>query len=243
MNKDYEYNIYIDESCHLENDKQPLMCIGYTKIPNSLYHQYKEEIKAIKLKHKSPTEIKWNKLSYSRIDLYKELIDYFFEKEIQFRAILVKNKHQLNHEKFNKGDHNSFYYTLVFFLLRNPWVNYLECPHKVILDIKDTRGKERLKKLDTRLNLEYNNKYKISSPFQFFQHIRSDENEFLQLADFFIGAITYKARKLHKEERASQVKSEILNYLEEKSGYKLDDGTNPLEEKFNIFDFQLQTKN
>lgn len=233
--------IYIDESCHLENDKLPLMCIGYTKIDSHNYETYKKEIKAIKLKHRSPTEIKWNKLSMSRIELYKELIDYFFEKEIQFRAILVKNKEQLNHTKFNKGDHNSFYYTLVFFLLRNPYVNLNQDKFKVVLDIKDTRGKERLQNLDLRLKQEYKKKQQQESPFHFFQHIRSDENEFLQLTDLFIGAITYKARKGHKEKNASEVKKSVINYLEKKSGYVLHDGTNPLEEKFNIFDFQLQT--
>ncbi len=233
--------IYIDESCHLENDQLPLMCIGYTKIDSSKYETYKKEIKAIKLKHHSPTEIKWNKLSMSRLDLYKELIDYFFQKEIQFRAILVKNKAQLNHSKFNKGDHNSFYYTLVFLLLKNPYVNFTHDQFKVILDIKDTRGKERLQNLDLRLKKEYKTKYQKESPFHFFQHIRSDENEFLQLTDLFIGAITYKARKAHKDENASEVKKKIVSYLEQKSGYVLHDGTNPLEEKFNIFDFQIQT--
>lgn len=242
MENNYEYNIYIDESCHLENDKQPLMCIGYTKIASENYTVYKEAIKSLKLKHKSPTEIKWNKLSYSRIELYKDLIDFFFDNEIQFRAILVKKKNELDHSKYNKGDHNSFYYTLVFLLLRNPWVNYLKTPHKVILDIKDTRGKERLNKLEARLNIEYRNTYNLNSPFNFFQHIRSDENEFLQLADFFIGAITYKARKLHEQENASKVKTEIVNYLENKSGYTIDDGTTPFEEKFNIFDFQIKTQ-
>ena len=237
-----EHIIYIDESCHLENDKQPLMCIGYTKIPAIRYEEYKEAIKAIKLKYKSPTEIKWNKLSYSRLDLYKALIDFFFDNEIQFRAILVKNKHQLNHEKYNKGDHNSFYYTLVFLLLRNPWVNLTNSPHKVILDIKDTRGKERLKMLVQRLTDEYQKRYNRDSPFNFFQHIRSDESEFLQLADFFIGAITYKSRKMHRKENASKVKVEIIKYIEEKSGYVLHDGTDPREEKFNIFDFRIQTK-
>ena len=88
--------IYIDESCHLENDQLPLMSIGYTKIDAENYEQYKEEIKTIKRKHHSPMEIKWNKVSFSRLDMYKDLIDYFFEKDIQFRAILVKNKSQLN---------------------------------------------------------------------------------------------------------------------------------------------------
>lgn len=234
-------SIYIDESCHLENDGHPLMCIGYTKLASHNYEDYKDGIKRIKLKHKSPTEIKWNRLSLSRLDLYKELIDFFFENEIQFRAILVKNKDELNHEKYNKGDHNSFYYTLVFLLLKNPWVNHNNAEHHVILDIKDTRGKQRLNKLETRLSQEYRRRYNLTSPFRFFQHIRSDENEFLQLADMFIGAITFKARKLHKLTSSSPVKIAIVKYLEIKSGYVLHDGTNPLEDKFNIFDFQIQS--
>ena len=32
-----EYTLYIDESCHLESDNFPVMCIGYTKIENSQY--------------------------------------------------------------------------------------------------------------------------------------------------------------------------------------------------------------
>lgn len=243
MATNYQHNIYIDESCHLENDIEPLMCIGYTKIASKNYSLYKNELKRIKLTHKTPTEIKWNKLSNNRLPFYKAIVDFFFESSIEFRAILVKNKKQLDHTKFNKGDHNSFYYTLVFLLLRNPWVNYLEHPHKVILDIKDTRGKERLNKLDQRLNQEYQEKYNRNSPFNFFQHIRSDESEFLQLTDFFIGAITYKARGLHLKEHSSKVKKEIVAYIEEKSGYKIDDGTAPFEEKFNIFDFQIQTQN
>lgn len=232
--------IYIDESCHLENDKMPLMCIGYTRIKEENYSQFKQDFKDIKIKHKDLTEIKWNKLSMSRIELYKELIDYFFSSDIQFRAILVKNKSKLNHQKF-KRDHNSFYYTLVFLLLRNPYINNSSDKFKVFLDIKDTRGKERLVNLQKRLEYEYTLKHDKKSPFNFFQHIRSDENMFLQLADLFIGAITFKSKEEHLKSNASRVKVEIMKYLEEKSGYNLDDGTNPMEEKFNIFDFQLQS--
>lgn len=231
------YNIYVDETCHLEHDNQPVMCIGYTKIERDSYEELKEAIKEIKLKHKSPTEIKWNKLSGSRSALYKELIDFFFDHPISFRCVLVKNKKNLNHEKFNRGDHNAFYYKLAYLLLNNTYTNPVDLNYRVIMDIKDTRGRERLKELDSFLN----KKNGSNSPFKYFQHIRSDENEFLQLADLFIGAVAYKARKENLKPNASQVKTEIMNYLEKKSGYSIDDGTEPWEEKFNIFDFQIST--
>ena len=132
------YNLYIDESCHLENDKKPVMCIGYTKVLTENYLTIKEDIKQLKLTYKTPTEIKWNTVSYSRMPFYKALIDYFFEKDIDFRCVLIKYKAKLEHQKFNNGSHDTFYYKIVFFLLKsatNPLNEY-----KVYLDIKDTRG-------------------------------------------------------------------------------------------------------
>ncbi len=231
-------NLYIDESCHLEHDGFPVMCVGYTKINAMDYEELKETVKSIKLKHNAPTEIKWNKLSKSRIELYKELIDFFFEAPIHFRCILVKYKQKLNHEAFNKGDHDSFYYKLVYFLLNSSTNPPNGNDYRVYMDIKDTRGKERLAQITT----VFENKHHGESPFIHFQHIRSDENEFLQLTDLFIGAITYKSRKEHEKEGASAVKNEVIAYLEEKSGYLLDEGTEPWEEKFNIFDHQPKSK-
>ena len=129
------YNIHIDESCHLEHDKSPVMCIGYTKIKSEEYIAIKEHIKAIKLKHKSPTEIKWNMISASRLPMYQELIDYFFDAEIDFRCILVKYKNKLNHQAYNKGSHDTFYYKLVYFLL-NSLTNPPTNTYKVFLDLK-----------------------------------------------------------------------------------------------------------
>lgn len=227
------YKIYIDESCHLENDKLPVMCIGYIKVLQQNYEQFKKEIKAIKLKHKSPTEIKWNNLSSSRLPLYKELIDYFFQKDIEFRCVLIKNKQRLDHTQFNQGDHNNFYYKTVYLLL-NSETNPPGHEYKVLLDLKDTRGRERLQKI----NEVFENKYYGKSPFKHFQHIHSDETDFLQLADLFIGAITYKARGAHAADNASNAKVEFIQYLEQTSGYQIDEGSEPWELKFNIFDFQ-----
>jgi hypothetical protein len=211
----------------------PVMCIGYTEINTGQYAEIKQHIKELKLQHKSPTEVKWNNVSASRLPLYKALVDYFFATNIDFRCILVKYKDKLNHEQFNQGDHNNFYYKLIYFLLKsatNPPANQ----YNVYLDIKDTRGKERLNKIEEVLQHKYNGK----SPFVFFQHIHSHENVLLQLTDLFIGAITFKARGLQEFENASKAKVELLRHIEEKSGYSLEEGTEPWETKFNIFDHQ-----
>lgn len=231
------YNIYIDESCHLEHDKSEVMCIGYTKINQEDYFEVKQAIKEIKLKHKSPTEIKWNKLSMSRWELYKELIDFFFASTIEFRSVLVKSKKNLGPERYNREDKNSFYYQTLIFLLNNK-VSNGDDTYRVYLDVKDTRGKTRLELLQEEI-LE---KHKGNSPFKHFQHLHSNENELLQLTDLFIGAICYKARPEYKNEEASKIKQRVVQYLEECSGYVLDDGTEPWETKFFIDDFQVKPK-
>ena len=232
------YSLYIDESCHLEHDGCSVMCIGYTKVEYAQYQEVKESIIKIKLKHKATTELKWSKLSMSRLPFYKELIDFFFSNEIMFRCVLVKNKKNLDHKTFNRGDHDAFYYKVIYLLLNNEYINPKKNEkYRVILDIKDTRGSERLSELKNWLCQKNGG----NSSFQYFQNIRSNENELLQLTDFFIGAITYKSREEDKKPNASKIKIAVIEYLEKKSGYYLNEGTIPWEPKFNIFDFQISS--
>lgn len=229
------FNIYIDESCHLEKDNSKVMCIGYIKIPYENYSVLKNEIKKIKLKHKSPTEIKWNRLSMSRLSLYKDLIDYFFKTEMEFRSVLIKNKNNLNHKRYNRNDENSYYFKTLKILLNHDF-NDGNDMFRVYLDVKDHFGKSRINLLKKDLDKFYNE----SSPYVYFQHIHSNENEFLQITDLFIGAISFKARNKYKQEGSSEAKNLIVEYLEKKSEYLLDDGTEPWEKKFNIYDFQIK---
>ena len=228
------FNIYIDESCHLEHDLSNIMSVGYIKVPEDLSSKMKVEIKKIKRSHGIVSEIKWNTISNTKVDLYKELIDYFFTQPLQFRCLLMKHKDRLQHQVFNEGRHDIYYDKMIFYLLANPWLNSNSDRYKVFLDIKDTRGREKIK----MLNEIFTNKFSGKSPFIWFQHIRSFDSQFIQLTDVFIGAITYKSRNLHLKEGSSKAKIELIRYLEEKSGYDLDSGTSPGEQKFNIFDHQ-----
>lgn len=223
------YNLFVDESCHLEHDRIPVMCIGYIKVPHLAYEELRKRLTEIKKGFKTPMELKWNKFSNSRLPLYKVLVDFFFETPIEFRCVLVKYKERLNHEQFNRGSHDNFYYKMTYYLLRP---NPPEVEYKVYLDIKDTRGKEKLKKIEEI----FENYHHGASPFVHFQHLRSHDNVFFQLTDLFIGAVTYRTRQFCGEPIHHQGKDEFISYLESKSGFLLHEGTAPWETKFNIFD-------
>lgn len=235
-----QYSFFVDESCHLEHDKSPVMCVGAICVPEDRYQQYKEDIKSIKQKHGILHEVKWNTISNTHVEMYKELVDYFFASEMGFRCVLVTYKDRLDNQSFNNGEHDNFYYKLIYYLLYNPYAyNYTQdFEYKVFLDIKDTKGRKKLDKI-TQV---FANQFHGKSPFTHFQHIRSHESQFIQITDLFIGAITYKARHLDSADDASPAKVELVKYLENKSRYTLDEGTLPYERKFNIFNLQPRKK-
>ena len=238
-----QFNIYCDESCHLENDGHSVMVLGCIKVCATKETELLAEFKRLRLEHHAMSELKWNTVSASRMAFYEALIDAFFASvDVSFRSVLVKNKQYLNHDEFNQGEHDNFYYKMVYYLLTNQWMlptrqaNGMAYSYRVFLDIKDSRGREKLFKLKQ----VFIHRDGVDSPFVHFQHIHSHDSFWIQLADFMMGAIAFKARGLYECPESSTTKRAIVDYLEKKSGYALDDGTPPFEHKFNIFDFRVQ---
>ena len=89
------YNVYCDESCHLENDRHKAMVIGAVSCPLEKTRKISDRIREIKTHHnlKKTFEVKWTKVSPAKVSFYKELIDYFFDNnDLQFRALIIPDK-------------------------------------------------------------------------------------------------------------------------------------------------------
>lgn len=229
------YRLFFDESCHLVNNESKVMTVGYIKVSEEEYAALYQEFKDIMKRHKAFDELKWNKFAKSRMSLYRQIIDFFFDRNIDFRCVVIKHKDRLGPEDLNKGSYDNFYYKMVVDLLD---MNSTESKFKVFLDVKDTRGKEKLNKINEAYKLQHSD----NSPFIHFQHIHSHDNLFIQLADFIIGAITYKSRSLRSEFDMEKNREAMIYYLEDKAGYYLNEGTPQWETKFNISDYQPKRK-
>ena len=222
------YNIYCDESCHLENDHQKAMVLGAIWCPLDKIHETSVQIRKIKEDHNlNPFfEIKWIKISPAKLDFYQDLVEYFFKNEhLHFRALIVPDKTKLQHQAF-KQTHDDWYYKMYFDMLKvilNPNDRY-----RIYLDIKDTRGTEKLEKLHEVLtNAHYDfNREMITR----MQHVHSHDICLLQIADILIGLISYKARNL----TTSPAENELIEYVKQKSGRSLEKNTLPTEVKFNL---------
>lgn len=231
-------NIYCDESCHLERDSAHAMIMGAISCPFEMRTKVYTDIRNIKKKHglSSWAEIKWTSVSSSKIAFYQELIDYFYaENALAFRAVVLKDKENLDHAKYNNGDHDLWYYKTYFYLL-DAMVDYSEeC--RIFVDIKDTHGGPRVKKLHEVLcNNRYDFKHTVIKEIV---QIKSHESEILQLTDLIIGAIGYYHNGHYHNSGSSAAKNSIVDHLIERWGTAIKSGTRRGEKKFDVFLWRL----
>ena len=110
------YNVYCDETCHLEHDGINDMVIGAVWCPQNKLREINQRIKEIKARNGiSPsTELKWTKVSPAKVQAYKDVIDYFFDDDdLHFRAIIIPDKSKINHAAFHQT-HDEWYYKMYF---------------------------------------------------------------------------------------------------------------------------------
>ena len=227
------FNIYCDESCHLENDRQKAMVLGAVWCPLEKTREIAVRLREIKKKHNMSEafEVKWTKVSPAKKELYLDFIDYFFDDDdLHFRALIIPDKTKLRHDAFAEQDHDTWYYKMYFDMLKV--ILRPDAQYRIYLDIKDTRGSEKIKKLH---NVLCNNIYDFSRQvIERLQLVHSHEIEQLQLADLMIGAIGYLNRGL----QGNAGKEAIIQRMQKRSKYTLAKTTLLKEEKLNIFCWQ-----
>lgn len=223
------YNIYCDESCHLENDHQDVMVLGAIWCPSDSVRTTNTQIREIKKRHglSSTFEIKWTKVSPGKRDFYLDLVDYFFQIEnLHFRALVVPDKSKLRHKHFHQT-HDTWYYKMYFDMLKI--ILEPDSRYRIYLDIKDTRSADKTAKLhDVLCNNFYDFERNI---IERVQTVRSHEIELVQLADLLIGAVSYVNRGL----RTNSAKTAVIEKFKMLSGYTLVKTNLLRETKVNIF--------
>ncbi|MCL2072700.1 MAG: DUF3800 domain-containing protein [Marinilabiliaceae bacterium] len=224
-----EYNIYCDESCHLENDNINVMVFGAVWCAKEKKRKISNRIREIKFEFGFPStfEIKWNKVSPSKKDFYLRLIDYFFDDDdIHFRALIVPDKALLNHTLYNQS-YDDFFYKTYFGLLKvilTPSNSY-----NIYIDIKDTCSQRKVEKLSKILRI---NHYDFDKNIiKRVQQIRSQEGELMPLADLISGALGYHCRGL----QSNLAKLEVIKRIQHRTGYSLNYSTLLREDKLNLF--------
>jgi hypothetical protein len=223
------FNVYCDESCHLENDQKQIMVLGAIWCPRELAKGLSNRFREIKIKHdlNRNYELKWTKVSSAKISYYQEVISLFFSSlDLHYRALVALNKDNLRHEDFHQT-HDTWYYKMYFCMLKailDPNARY-----RIFIDIKDTKSGDKLKTLHNVLSnsiLDFSR-----NVIQSMQTIRSHESELIQVVDLLTGALSYHNRDLS----SSPTKNELVKFIKMRSNYSLKASTLVRENKFNLF--------
>ncbi len=223
------FNIYCDESCHLQHDHHGVMVLGAVTCPVGRTREIASRIRELKRAHGLPIDfdMKWTKVSPGKEAFYRAVIDYFFDDDdLAFRALVVPDKAILDHEAHDQT-HDDFYYKMYFDMLKvlfDP-----ACEYNIFLDIKDTRSAAKTAKLhDILSNNMYDFRRKIIRRIEL---VRSEHVQQVQLADLLIGAVSYANRRLE----TSPTKLRLIERMRERSRYSLTNTTLLRERKTNLF--------
>lgn len=229
-----DFEIYCDESGleALTNKKaHKYVGIGGIWFPANDRAIFKEKMELVKSKHHITGELKWKKVSPAYYDVYKEIIDLFFEFKdvVRFRIILIESEN-VNLVRFNNLDAELSFYKFYYQLLHH-WIfdfnNY-----DVFLDLKINRNRGRLKELEKVLN-----NANLTSDIKRVQGLPSEQSLGIQLADILTGLVT---SKFNNEVKPDSTKAKLIKYVEDYHLKKVIVPTPKWEEKLNVFKINIK---
>jgi hypothetical protein len=205
------------------------LMIGSLWIPSELRDELKSQILALRQRHQTWGEIKWTKVSPSKLDFYMELVDLFvgYGNNVRFRCIAV-DREQVNlalHDNDGELGFYKFYYQLL-----HHWILDFN-QYQIYCDAKCNRDLERLPVLGTCLS-----RANLTSSIERVQSLPSREVVLIQLCDLLLGAASSRINRTLGQNTA---KASLVHHLESALGNALRP-TPKAEEKFNIFKIRLQ---
>lgn len=230
-----KFEVYCDESRPdlLSSQHPPVrfLVIGSLWLQSDARQEFKDAIHSLRDKHKIGGEFKWQKVSPSRLDFYRELVDWFMNigsERFRFRCIAVEHE-KVNLVKFHDNDQELGFYKFYYQMLHHWILDFNE--YSIFCDFKQNRLRNRLHLLQNCL--DYSN---LSSNVINVQAIRSEESVLIQLADVLTGAA---AARLNCTLRQGSSKAKVVEQLELAIGNKIKP-TVKNEQKYNIFKIDLQ---
>ncbi len=231
-----KFEIYCDESrpdlfTSKTEHKDRYLLIGGLWLPAEKRIEIKQQIKNLKDTHKIGGQIKWQKISNSRLQFYYELIDLFvsLNLDLRFRCIAVE-VNKVNFNLYHENDAELGFYKFYYELIHHWILDFNE--YCIFCDTKTNRRPDRLATL--RQCLQNSN---LSSQIHSIQAVPSRESALIQFADFLLGAASSDLNESIDDQSA---KMKVLVYLRNKLKREKLAPTVKGEEKFNIFAIQLQ---
>jgi hypothetical protein len=228
------FEVYCDEAqpdlFFSKHPKARFLMIGSLWIPGDLRQELKHKINAIREHHNTWGEIKWSKVSPSRLPFYLELVDLFnsYGLNARFRCIAVD--HAQVDMTFHEHDKELGFYKFYYQLLHHWILGFNE--YDIYCDAKTNRDSKRLPTL--RQCLGHAN---VSSHINGIQSLPSRQVALIQICDLLLGAA---GSRLNNTLHPGSAKEAVVKRLESQLGISRLGPTSLSAEKFNVFQIKLQ---
>jgi hypothetical protein len=228
------YEVYCDESrpdlLVSSNPQAQFMVLGSLWIPREARKSFKEAIHELRDTFRVGGEFKWQKVSPSRLEFYKELLTWFYSQgdNLRFRCIAVDHK-QVDLKLYHEDDQELGFYKFYYQMLHH-WI--YDCnEYDFFVDFKNNRRHDRLSVLKKCLDLS-----NLSSLVHKVQAVRSEESVMIQMVDILTGIAAYR---LNDKMNPDSAKASLLEHFEGLLG-KTIGPTYKTEQKFNVFKIDLE---
>ncbi len=228
-----KFEVYCDEAFpDLFTSQKPKarhLMIGSLWLPDTLRDELKGKIKELRAKHQAWGEIKWSKVSPSKLSFFLDLIDLFFAhgENLRFRCIMVEREH-VDFGRHN-GDQELGFYKFYYQLLHQ-WIQDFN-EYRIFCDLKSNRDPERFQTLRRVLS-----NANLWAEVHCVQALPSREVVLIQFCDLLLGAVSARANGTLS---AGSAKERLVLEIEERLGKTLAP-TFRSAKKVNIFKINLQ---
>lgn len=205
------FNVFCDESWHTTRSGGISVTVGALICPLPDVRSLSESVRSIKTEHgfKPDFEVKWTKISPAKADFYTDLVDLFlYHDGLRFFGAIMESEtgSRTDSRTSRERIHEELGRRLLDSVLRGPH------RYRVYLDVRDTRGGTRLRRLRETVPT---GPAGVDRPHvERIQQVRSHESEVMQIAHLLTGALAYANRGLGSNAGKTTVVARLREQLE-----------------------------
>lgn len=206
-------NIYVDES---SQTKHRFLVLGGIILPATDVPAFNSAVSRARLPELPKGELKWVKVSRSKLEAYKRAIDVFFDGISEFVLLefhsLVVDTPLLDDKRYNNGSRDIGFNKEVYQLLMKFGCMYQRGVFHAYPDRRSTTQETE----DLRLMLNRGRASKGDQrdwPFRRLHFRDSEKEPLLQMVDLLIGSIAFRLNGHHLAENASPAKIALSDHI------------------------------
>ena len=235
--------VFVDES---SQNGHPYMVLGAVIVPGDAVAKCEQSITSILTEERMFGEIKWTKVSRSKLGVYRRLAAEHFRlvttEGVEFIALIVATQ-GLDHAAYNQGDAEIGFNKFLFEILWHGAGLRYGANEKIVVHLDSRTANHDLTELTVCLNRKATRAFggPVRAPFARVAFRDSKNSRIMQLADLLTGAIAWHKNDHDATLNPSAARLELANEIARLAGRKRLGANTPRGEwAVNCWNFRLR---